>query len=310
MASSIILPSDFDIKNLKVGNVRTLDNGGRTVYVSYNGAPLIVQTPEMFTTSGLKKWEKENNGVMDVSYTMELSFKGRDERPTLQCFYDMLISMDKRFKEEGMKQSQSFFKKKISSMEVIDEKYTDQVRYSKDESGNITDKYPPTFRLKLPYRNNKFGMEVYNKKREQIDITEVPTKGARIVAIVQCLGLWISGGSFGCTWKLIQVQVTPPAYIKGFAFKETNEELEDDSKAKDEDTLPDADEIKQHALVDKKPPVAKNTTVIADSDEEEEEEEEEEDEDDKTRYWVMKRKTKKKKKKKKKTRKKRKSSPN
>jgi hypothetical protein len=38
-------------------------------------------------------------------------------------------------------------------------------------------------------------------------------KGARISAIVQCAGVWIAGGKFGCSWKVLWLKITQPQTI-------------------------------------------------------------------------------------------------
>jgi hypothetical protein len=65
-----------------------------------------------------------------------------------------------------------------------------------------------------------FKCDVYDGERNVIDLNTVETKGAKITAIIQCLGVWVAAGKFGCTWKVIQMKVVPPASIRGYAFKE------------------------------------------------------------------------------------------
>ena len=52
-----------------------------------------------------------------------------------------------------------------------------------------------------------------------IDLNSVTTKGAKFTCIVQFGGVWFAGGKFGCTWRVVQIQVIPPSTIKGFSFK-------------------------------------------------------------------------------------------
>jgi hypothetical protein len=80
---------------------------------------------------------------------------------------------------------------------------------------------------------------VYDTKRQPIDIKELidtnAFKGAKVTAIIQCLGIWVAGGKFGCSWKVLQMRVSPPQTIKGYAFKELEDDKADDSDIEDDD---------------------------------------------------------------------------
>jgi hypothetical protein len=224
MNSSIILPSAFDISKLSLGNVKTLDNGGKMVYVSYDNKPFIIQTPEMISQFGLSRWNSDNGAASD-KYTMELSFKDKDSRSSLGNFFNMLGEIDKQLVKEGMENSQAWFKKKYSTTEVVEALYTPQVKHPKDkETGEISDKYPPTFRLSLPTRDGKFTCDVYDEKRNKINLNDIELKKAKITGILQCSGIWLAGGKFGMSWRVLQLRVVPPATIKGFAFQDLDEE--------------------------------------------------------------------------------------
>lgn len=246
MNSSIILPSAFDASKLSFGNVKTLENGGKMVYVSYDNKPLIIQTPEMISQFGLSRWNGDGtaSGSSD-KYTMELSFKDKDTRPSLGKFANMLEEVDKRLIQEGIDNSQSWFKKKHTSAEVVEALYTHQIKYPKDkQTGEPTDKYPPTFRISLPQRNNEFQCDVYDEKRIKINMNDVELKKAKITCILQCTGIWLAGGKFGLSWRVIQMRVVPPASIKGFAFQDLEDDkLVDSDIDEDEGITPAKNEI-------------------------------------------------------------------
>lgn len=258
MSSSIILPSNFSIDNLSFGSVKTLDNGGKVVYMSYNGKPLIVQTPEMIAPYGMSRWNADGGPSDNDKFTLEMSFRDKESRPSLQKFHEMLTEVDKKMIDEGMNNSQAWFKKKYSTPEVVEALYTPLVKYPKDKNtGEITDKYPPTFRLSLPMRDGKFTCNAYDNNKEKINLNDVEMKGAKVTAIIQCTGVWLAGGKFGCSWRVLQVRVVPPSTIKGFAFQDIEEDKLVDSDIDDEDAPAR--------------PVASRgvTNVVSDSDEEE-----------------------------------------
>lgn len=216
---SIVLAKDFDISKISYGSVKTLESGGRSIYVAYNGRPLIMQTPELTAPFGITKWS--GDGKAPDKFTLELSLKGRDERENVRRFYDVLEELDTKIVQDAMENSMSWLKKKYTSTEVVQALYTPMIKYAKDKNtGEITDKYPPTFRLSLPHKDGKFSCEVYDKNRELMDLQALETtKGCRMTAICQATGIWVAGGKFGCSWKVVQLLCIPHSSIRGFAFK-------------------------------------------------------------------------------------------
>lgn len=234
--NNIILAKDFDVSKVNYSDVRMLDNGGKVIYVSYNKAPLTVQTPEMSAPFGMQKWTNDNRD----KYTLDLSFKDLDKRPALQSFYKVLESLDSKLVEDGFKNQQTWFKgRKYPTKEVVEALYTPLIKHAKDkDTGEITDKYPPTFKMNVPWKEGKFMCEVYDDKRNPVDLSSLETKGSRIRAIIQFTGLWMAGGKFGSTWRIMQMVVVPSQTLRGFAFKpdEDDKVLEEDLEEPIEET--------------------------------------------------------------------------
>ncbi len=232
--STITLAKEFDINNVSSSDIRTLDNGGKVAYMSYNGAPLILQTPTMSAPFGLSTWD--NDGKGPLKYSLDLSFKGMDRNAGLQTFYNVLEAIDKKMIEDGLANAASWFKGKKVSKDVLEALYTPLIRHAKDKNGDITDKYPPTFKVTVPNKDSKPTCEVYDDKRNLVDLLSLQTKGSRVTAIVQWMGLWFAGGKYGTTWKVLQMKVVPNATIRGYAFKEVPE-----------DNVPDEEDLDENA---------------------------------------------------------------
>jgi len=225
---SIIIPGEFNVSKLTFSTPRVLDNGGKIIYVGYNGKPLQFQTPEMSAPFGVSKWVN-NDGKSADKYHIDLSFKGKDARKPLEQFFQGLQEFDKCLITSAMENSQTWFKKKYTSEDVVEALYTPSIKYPKDKAtGEVTDKYPPTFKIGLPFRDDRFECEVYDKNKTLVDLNSIETKGSRISAIIRCMGVWIAGGKFGCSFKVVQMRVSPPATIKGYAFKEIEDTVADD----------------------------------------------------------------------------------
>ena len=234
--SDIVLPKNFSVERITYGQPKQLENGGKSVYISYNEKQLLVQTPDMAAPFGVSMWPGERGGP--DKYNIDLSFGGRETRPALQSFFSMLETISDRVVTDAMEFSQSWFKRRFPSRDVVEALYTPIIRYSKDrETGEINNQYPPNFKMSLPFRDGKFQFPVYDAKRNDIDLMDVINsetrgKGSRVSAIVQCSAVWLAGGKFGITWKVRQLRITEPARLRGYAFQTTDEDnfVEDDAE--------------------------------------------------------------------------------
>lgn len=226
--SDIVLPKNFDVNQLSFAPPKSrAENGSKSVFIAYNGKPLLVQTPEMSAPFGISVWPGER-GAPD-KYNIDVTFKDRENRPPLDAFYKMLEAISVRVITEAIDNSQQWFKRsKFPSREVVEELFTPMIRMHKDKvTGEVTNQYPPVFKMSLPYREGAFQLQAYNDRREQIDLMNVVQdnrgKNARVMAIVQCSAVWIVGTKFGVTWKVRQLRIVESAKLPSFAFQNDGE---------------------------------------------------------------------------------------
>lgn len=210
-----IHPKDLDMLSITYRNPKDLPTGGKLVYLNFRDGPITLQTPKMFSPFGLKDW-KGNHG-----YTLDLSFKGMESDPALTTFFEKIDELDEKIIDDCVGNSAAWLNRKIDYKEYTDRLYTRQLRYAYDKEGYLDERFPATFKLKVPYRDGYFIPDVYDSaSREQIDLheKEACTKGAFITAIIQCTGIWITGENFGLGWKVMQMIVEPPSLVRKFAF--------------------------------------------------------------------------------------------
>ena len=225
MAPQIVLSRDFDIKNVTFSEVKVLDNGGKIVYISYNRAPLIIQTPAMAAPFGMSRWEGENGAAS--KYSIDLSFKGMDDSSSMQAFYKLLEHIDEKMISHGFDNQQTWFKgKRYGSREIVEALYTPLIKHAKDRhTGERTDAYPPTFKATVPQRDGAFACDVFDASRASVDLNAIDTKGARITAIIQCTGVWFAGGKFGVSWKVVQMKVSQNSTkLTGYALVDVDDD--------------------------------------------------------------------------------------
>jgi len=121
---------------------------------------------------------------------------------------------------------------------TIEDKYNRVLRHSKDKDTNKPNfKYPSTMQVKVPIKNNMMDVESYDANENEIDINTTSLKGANASCIISLSGLWMGGGNFGLTWKLVQIRVSLKSVIQGYRFIKDNSDdelsdTEDDNKKK------------------------------------------------------------------------------
>ena len=245
----ILLPKNVSIDDIKFGAVKTLPSGGKSIYISHKNSPLIIQTPEMRSPFGLSKWDKTEKGIDGIEkdsfkYDLLLGFDGKESRDNLQVFYDKFEQLDDKLIKSGIDNSMNWLGKKITSEEVIKELYTPMIRHSRDKNtGEINDKYAPTFKVTVPYRDGKFQCDVFDKNKTELDLSTINLQGARITAIIQCVGIWVVGKKYGCSFKLLQMMVTPRSNLPKFAFLSLEDEKPQESDDEEEEVVEHKEEV-------------------------------------------------------------------
>lgn len=217
MAATIIRDNIIDPALVRLSEVKQLDNGGKSVFVSYNDEKLVIETPMMVSPFGVSNYVGDKGEASD-KWTLQLSF-GNDPSPALATLKESLMAFDEHVLKHACNNSLQWLKHRSLSMEAASMLYTPTVRFARDrDTGEITDKYPPTFRLTVPTTNGQFTVPTYNVNREKVDLSTIDTRRAKINAIVQCSSIWIAGGRFGASWRVVQLRVVPAQSFNGYAF--------------------------------------------------------------------------------------------
>lgn len=235
--SNVILPRDFNPALLTFSEPKQLESGGRSIYLSYNDQPFLVQTPEMTAPFGMSNYRDKAGGVGPDKWTLDMSFKGINDRPAIRTFFGLLETLDTMMIDYALANSQTLFKKRHTSAEVVAALYTPAIKFAKDRNtGEVNDRYPPTFKMALPQKESRFTCETYDGKRNRVELTDLETKGSSVTAITRCVAIWVINGKFGVTWKAQQLRVKPSSTLRGYAFKETEEDQNSRSgEAQDDD---------------------------------------------------------------------------
>lgn len=209
--------------SVNLGNPKTNASGGKNIPVFNKHAKSILK----FTTPKLTTWgANENDFDGKKSYDMSLQMPS-PEYATAEsnAFLDNIKRFQDFIKTEAVANSKKWFGK-VHTAEVIEALYAPMLRYPKNKETEETDyTKAPTLRLKFPYWDGQFKVEVYNNSgvlifpSGDVKITDVITKGSEASAIIQCGGVWFAGGKFGVTLKAFQIVTTPkPRLESGICY--------------------------------------------------------------------------------------------
>lgn len=220
MASTVTQSTDFNTTNITFSPIKLLDMGAKQAYLNYGSRPLTMQSASMVVPYGMNVFDKAG----PPKYSVDLSFRGYEDGKDkkVRAFYDALSALDEFMIEEGVKNSQQWFKSKLTA-DVVRAFYTPIVRISKDANGNPKP-YPPTLKVSLRKKNgtDNFEVAMYDSEKkpyENVPLEDLLVKGAQVTALMQCTGVWFAGSKFGLSWKAVQIRVDKlPDSIRGFAF--------------------------------------------------------------------------------------------
>jgi len=264
--NQILNSKTFNPDLITYAEPKTNVHGGKSVYLNYDKKPLTFQTPKMSIPFGLSKYTPPAGG--ESKYSLDLSFTGMTDNDDVKQFHDKMAALDSKLMADGMKNAMPWFKKKSATLDVIKELYTPLIKVSKDkETGEPNNKFPPLFKVKMPFIDDKFTCEVYNSSKERVDATPTLLKFATVQVIMKCTGIWFAGGKFGIAWKAHQIKVTPPTGLNGYSFA-------DDS---DEGGSTVVDHEQDHVASVSAEPAKPKVNMVADSDDDDDDDEDDEE---------------------------------
>lgn len=203
-------------------------SGGKSVGIqsTKDNKSLHLSTPLMMTW-GVSGYENPQTGNVE-SYDLSLQFPREQDgnfNEDTQAFLQSMKDYEDRIKADAIKHSKDWFGKASMAPAVVDALFTPMLKYPKDkETGEPDHTRSPSLRIKVPFYDSTFKVEIYNLDREMIfpdasqpDLTpvELVQKTQNVALVIQSGGIWFANGKFGTTWRLVQAVVQPKAAILG-----------------------------------------------------------------------------------------------
>jgi hypothetical protein len=234
----------IDLSGLTYSEQRPFGEHAKIVYVNdAKGKPIVLQTPVMTTPFGLGRFEDASGRV---KYSIDMSFRGKDGDTKIAQLHDFLELLDDKIVTDATQRGKSWFRKnKNPSKEFAKELFAPSIKQAM-EKGVPTDKYPSTFKTKLPFYDGKFATPVFDmvtKKLLDVPITDALSKGSLVQCIVKLNGIWFAAKNFGVSWEVKQMKVKEGDKISDYGFDDSDDEDEtcryEDDKKDDKNTYED-----------------------------------------------------------------------
>lgn len=203
-------------------------SGGKSIGIQSTSTnkSLHLSTPLMMTW-GCSGYENPQTGKIE-SYDLSLQFPREQDgnfNEDTQGFLEVMKAYEERIKSDAVANSKDWFGKSKMTREVVDALFTPMLKYPKDrDTGDFDYTRTPTLRVKVPYYDGEFKVEIYDLSQNMIfpdpskpDLTpvELVQKTQNVALVIQSGGIWFANGKFGTTWRLVQAVVQPKASILG-----------------------------------------------------------------------------------------------
>jgi hypothetical protein len=300
---NVLLAKNFDTDKLKYSELKVMKSGAKSVYINYNGNKVNLQTPVLTIPYGVNdnmQFIKKDDNRKDEErkYDVTVSFKGMDENPKIKQFHDKMKELENKIIDDAFSNRLVWFKNNYGgNKDVVANMFTPIVKHDKDKlTGEYANKYPPTFKAKIPYNSfeNKFEFDCYDMENNETNFHDILAnlKGGKAQFIIQLSGIWFSAGMFGCSWKIVsakfqQINTSKITFVADSDDDNANDDEDEDDISVDTDVIakisqkPVATAADKKTLVEKvaTTPAAPAKTVHKPIPQEEEDDEDEEEDD-------------------------------
>lgn len=232
--STIFDGTNIDLNMLKCTPIKPMPMGRvSNLITTLSSESLTIRTPSMATWGAKEVHEVLPGKTADGKpltkgtgkWTLNLQFtKGEYKTEKETAFLEQLVALEHKLLELAKEKSQDWFGKQLS-MDVIEEKIYPMLKYPKDPVTQLPLKTsPPFLSLKLPCWKGVWQTSVFDAEKNPLYVKgESPdhvspldflTNDSKIpfhaTCLIQCGGIWFTGGRVSITWNLKQIMVQKP----------------------------------------------------------------------------------------------------
>jgi len=267
----VVSVADWNTSAIKYMAPKLNKQNGKAISIisKQTNRSLHLSTPLMMTW-GVSDFV-DDKGESDGKYSISLVFPNDEySTPATSQFLQKLKDFENQILDDAVRNSEMWWGESMSR-ELVKHTFFPFLKYSKNKDTKKIDyTRPPTIRAKVPYYDNRWGIEIYDTTSSLIfpreTSVETPVdlipKQSSVACVLQCGGIWIGGKGWGLTWKLVQCVVKPREVISVFGRCQIELSHEDKVAIETQEIREDIEESSNAAA-------AVATTTVADSDDDE-----------------------------------------
>lgn len=206
--------------SVNLGNPKVNASGGKNIPMFNKHARSILK----FSSPKMLSWgvnENDFDGNGKKSYDMSLQFPSPEYATADTTAF---LENIKRLQDYVLQEAEANAKKwfgKPHTKDVINALFAPLLRYPKNkETEELDYTKAPSLRLKIPFWDGKFNVEMYDVNgtllfpKEGANICSVLPKGSEVTTLIQAGGVWFAGGKFGVTFRPVQIVVKPKPQLQ------------------------------------------------------------------------------------------------
>lgn len=201
-----------EIENIEFTNPKQYSNGkGCAINFKLNNKVLNVQTPRLLSLFGLNTYKDQNDKITSINITLQFNSIS-DKTNRVDNFLKKIKRLDNLVKYTANQNHKTWlnYHRKIPS-EALDALFKQSLYYRKLPDGNIDYSVPPTFKIKIPYYNNKLDFTLLDENNKSIEYDlEYLEKLVVDRCIIKCIfnpSIYVVDKNFGITYKVVALQV-------------------------------------------------------------------------------------------------------
>ena len=209
---NIIKAKNVDIENINFNNPKKYSNNkGCSINFTYNNKLCYIQTPRMVCLFGLNIYKDTNDKISSINITLQFNSQS-DKINRVDNFLKKIKRLDNYVMYTASNNCKSWlnYHKKLP-FEALNALYKPTLYYKKLPSNEIDYSVPPTFKIKIPYYNNKFNFTLLDETNKPIDFDlEYLEKIIVDKCIIKCIfnpSIYVVDKNFGITYKVVALQV-------------------------------------------------------------------------------------------------------
>ena len=182
--------------------------GGQSLHIKYSGDKIIIQTPKCGLPYAINTFDTGNS----IKYSADLLLNSQNKE--MNEFLQFLKTFDEAIATKARNSSMSWFGRELEP-DVIESIHKKSLR----KNGTVM-----RTKIVTDAKSNPL-CTIFDDKKNIMSIKNIVKSECQCV--LELTGIYFIAKEFGCTWKVLQMMNYPVKTISGYAFVDSDDEIED-----------------------------------------------------------------------------------